>query len=150
MQAILCKALLLALVWSTVSVVASAADTAALCHETSCASAATCTTSPCEVMLSVDGNSVKISVNGQPTSQFCVGNGNKVKWMTSDADSLFGVGFSSERSPFSRAILVGDSNHPATFTAAANGATTCYIYSATVCNFQGVCGTNDPKVVVTH
>lgn len=121
------------------------------CNSAPSACTATCASSPCQVSVTRNGSNLSLTYNGSDASVLCASNNSTVKWATSTSNaSVIGLFFNPSHYPGSTNIVVGSSAIPAsTAVAASNAAQSCFVYSITVCDATGSCGTIDPRVVVT-
>jgi hypothetical protein len=121
------------------------------CNSAPSACSATCSSSPCQVSVARNGNSLTLSYNGTDASTLCASNYSTVKWATSTSTaSVVGLFFNPTHYPGSTSIVVGSSVIPAsTAVAASNASQSCFVYSIVVCDSTGTCATVDPRVVIT-
>jgi hypothetical protein len=142
---------LLTLVVSLGSLGLWADSTSDPCNLTPPSCTAVCSSSPCQVQITQNGNTLSLSYNGSDASVLCAVDNYTVKWATSTATpSMIGAFFSATHYPGSTNIVTGSNAAPATSTVtAANSQTACFVYQVVVCNAAGSCGVLDPKVVVT-
>jgi len=112
---------------------------------------ATCNSSPCQVQVTQNGNSLSLSYNGTDASVLCAGDESTVSWASATATpSMIGAFFSASHYPGNTNVVVGSNAVAASTTVTASSESeACYVYQIIVCNSSGTCGVLDPRVVVT-